>query len=78
MNFELPAIFFATRLLHRLFERDIDCILIGGVAALVHGSSVATRDVDVCLRFSYENLKRLEAALAELHPPPARNSEVAS
>lgn len=68
MNFDLPAIYHATRLLQRLIEHDVEFVLIGGVAALVHGSSVTTRDVDICLRFTKQNLERLAKALSGLHP----------
>jgi hypothetical protein len=68
MDFELPAIYHATRLMARLAERKIDCVIIGGVAALIHGSTVITNDVDVCLRFNRENLMALHAALADLRP----------
>ena len=67
MNFEVPAASHATRLLRRLIESDVEFVVIGGVAAVVHGSSVTTRDIDICIRFSKDNLYRLAKALADLH-----------
>lgn len=58
----------AGRLLQRLIEHRVDFVLIGGVAALVHGCTLVTRDVDVCIRFDEETLARLSASLRDLHP----------
>lgn len=56
-----------SRLLQRLAEHRVEFVLVGGYAAVVHGASFVTRDVDVCLRFSTENLLRLQSALSDLH-----------
>jgi len=55
-------------LLRRLLEADVEFILVGGVAAIVHGSARATFDVDVVYRRSPENIARLVQALAPLNP----------
>src|SRR3954463_14335828 len=55
-------------LLARLIEAKIEFVLVGGLAVRMHGSSLVTEDADVCCRFSVENLMRLQAALADLHP----------
>ena len=55
-------------LLNRLLDHHVDFVIIGGVAALVHGSAYVTRDLDVCYSRSGESLERLVAALAPLHP----------
>ena len=46
----------------------MECVLIGGFAAIAHGSSLQTRDVDVCIRLSEVNLMRIQAEFADLHP----------
>jgi hypothetical protein len=38
------------------------------MAGVAHGSSVLTRDIDVCLSLSRDNLVRLHAALEDLRP----------
>lgn len=43
-------------------------MIIGGVALVLQGSSRTTQDVDVCYARDRENLERLAAALAPLHP----------
>ena len=58
----------AAKILKRLIEHRIDLVVIGGVAALVHGSTVLTRDVDICIPFTEATLKHLAKALADLNP----------
>jgi hypothetical protein len=58
----------AAKILKRLVENQIELVVIGGVAALIHGSTVVTVDVDICIRFDEATLKRLVRALAELNP----------
>ncbi len=43
-------------------------MLVGGVAAVVHGSSQFTKDLDVLAEFSVENLARLQRVLRPLNP----------
>ncbi len=57
-----------TGLLQRLIAHKVAFVLVGGYAATVHGSTLVTRDVDVCCGFDEENLRRIHAALADLHP----------
>lgn len=49
-----------------LVAHEVDFVLIGGLAAVAHGSARATFDLDVAYRRSPENLARLAAALLEL------------
>lgn len=57
-----------TGIIERLIEAKVDFVLVGGLAAVTHGSSMTTQDVDVCCDFSVENLLRLQSALAGIHP----------
>jgi hypothetical protein len=41
---------------------------VGGFAAVAHGATLVTRDVDACCRFSEVNLMRIQKAVADLHP----------
>lgn len=49
-----------------LLEREIDFILVGGAAALVHGASTGTQDCDIVHARTPENVERVRALLAEL------------
>ena len=57
-----------SELTRRLVEAQVEFVLIGGFAAVAHGATLVTRDVDICCRFNEPNLKRIQQALAELHP----------
>jgi predicted nucleotidyltransferase len=55
-------------LLRRLAEADVEFVLIGGYAAVIHGSAYVTNDVDVCAVLSPDNLEKIRKALADLKP----------
>ena len=55
-------------LLKALSEGAVKYILIGGVAAAVHGSSRLTQDVDIVYERTPDNLERLARALAPYDP----------
>jgi hypothetical protein len=50
-------------LLRALLDARVEFVLIGGLAAQVHGSPSLTRDVDVCVNLDRGNLDRLANAL---------------
>lgn len=51
-----------------LADGGVEFILVGGLAATVHGSARLTRDVDVVYRHSPDNVRRLVLALTPHHP----------
>jgi hypothetical protein len=55
-------------LIHLLTDHDVEFVLIGGLAMRVHGSAHITDDFDVCYRRTPENIARLAAAFAPMHP----------
>ena len=55
-------------LIAALGSADVEFIIVGGVAATVHGSARLTQDLDVVCARSDENLARLVEALAPLEP----------
>jgi len=55
-------------LLTRLIQGEIEFVVVGGFAAVAHGVSLPTQDIDVCCRFTPENLLKLQGAIADLHP----------
>jgi hypothetical protein len=65
-------------ILDALHAHRVECIIIGGVALLLHGSTRVTLDIDILYRRSRENIARLVDAvrpfapklrLAKDHPP---------
>lgn len=57
-----------TKILELLNREHVEYVLVGGLAGVFHGVPLVTRDVDVCMPFTEDNLLRLERALASLHP----------
>ena len=55
-------------LLERLIQHNVDFVVIGGVCGVLHGVALVTFDLDICCRFSRVNLRRIEAAVKDLHP----------
>jgi hypothetical protein len=55
-------------ILSRLKEQKVEFVIIGGLCGVLHGASLVTLDLDICCRFNRENLRRLEAAVKDLHP----------
>jgi predicted nucleotidyltransferase len=54
--------------LRLLSERQINFVVIGGLAASVHGSAYATYDIDICYARDDDNLQKLVNALQPIHP----------
>ena len=57
-----------SELTRRLVVSQVEFVLVGGFAAVAHGVTMVTQDVDVCCRFSEANLMRIQRALADVHP----------
>lgn len=53
--------------LRLLGEYKVNCVIVGGVAAAIHGSSILTNDLDVCYARDPANLGRLAEALESVH-----------
>jgi hypothetical protein len=56
------------RLLQTLCDSEIEFVVVGGFAAMLHGSSMLTRDLDVCAVLTDASVERLRAAFREFHP----------
>ena len=55
------------QILKLLSEAKVDFVLIGGIAARLHGSTMLTEDVDVAIAINEENLLRASRALEGYH-----------
>ena len=60
--------------LHALCDGQVEFVVIGGLAATLHGSARITLDLDICFSRAPLNLNRLVAALAPFHPRPRGTS----
>lgn len=55
-------------LLRRLSNEGVPFVIIGGVAAILHGSARITEDVDLCVPLTHENAVKVIRALSGLNP----------
>ena len=49
-----------------LASHKVDCVMVGGMAAVLQGAPITTIDLDIVHSRKDENLDRLEAALRDL------------
>lgn len=56
------------KLIETLNAHEVEYLIIGGVAASVHGSARVTFDLDILYRRTRENIQRMVDALTPLHP----------
>ncbi|MDP3073680.1 MAG: nucleotidyltransferase [Opitutaceae bacterium] len=57
-----------SQLIIRLADAGFGFVIIGGYAAVTHGSARVTRDLDVCAVLTNENVELLRRTLAEWNP----------
>ncbi|MCX6926885.1 MAG: hypothetical protein NT154_27315 [Verrucomicrobia bacterium] len=55
-------------LLLRLGQHHVEFVIIGGVCGIMHGITLVTTDLDVCCRFTPDNLYRIQEAVRDFHP----------
>ena len=60
-------------LLRRLSTEKVEFVLVGGMAAIAHGSATVTEDVDLCIRFDLPTLTGVLRALAGTNPRERMN-----
>ncbi len=60
-------------LLQRLLAADIEFVIVGGFGAVLHGSTVVTRDLDICAILTAANVEKLREAFKDLHPTHRHN-----
>ena len=56
------------RLIERLCDAEIDFVIVGGFAGVLHGSTLVTRDLDVCVVLNAENVARLREVFRDVRP----------
>lgn len=57
-----------SQLLARLADAGLEFVIVGGYAAVSHGSAYVTKDVDICAVLTEENVAKLRQALADWNP----------
>lgn len=56
------------KIVHLFSESEIECVIVGGLAATIHGSARLTQDVDFVYARDHTNVRRLVAALKPYSP----------
>jgi predicted nucleotidyltransferase len=56
------------RLLELLADSGLDFVVIGGVAAIAHGATTATQDLDIAMHLDPDKVRKLLDALAPYRP----------
>lgn len=56
------------KLIQRLSEYQVKFVIVGGYAAVIQGSALMTRDIDVSISLETQNILLLQDALKDLHP----------
>ncbi|HET6841098.1 MAG TPA: hypothetical protein VFK06_05340 [Candidatus Angelobacter sp.] len=51
-----------------LRNAEVNFVVVGAYAAVLHGSSQLTRDLDICYERTSQNIKRLVTALSSCNP----------
>jgi len=55
-------------LLSILSQSNIDFVVVGGFAGVLHGSTLVTRDLDLCTLLTPEHIAKLKLVLKDFHP----------
>ncbi len=54
------------KLLERLVQHDVEFVIVGGLAGVLHGSPINTQDLDIVYEISEANIHNLLRALSSL------------
>lgn len=57
-----------SQLLAKLVDSGFEFVIVGGYAAVAHGSARTTRDIDICAVLTAENVETLRKALVGWNP----------
>jgi predicted nucleotidyltransferase len=63
-----PEVKSLSQLLQRLADSRVDFVVVGGFAGVLHGSSLVTRDLDICAVLTPDNIESLRETLKDLNP----------
>lgn len=56
------------KLIERLVDNGVEFVIVGGFAAVVHGVTLVTKDLDLCISLSKKNFKAILKAFQGLNP----------
>ncbi|OGQ05267.1 MAG: hypothetical protein A2W61_08415 [Deltaproteobacteria bacterium RIFCSPLOWO2_01_44_7] len=56
------------KLIPGLVDGGVEFVIVGGFAAVIHGVTLVTRDLDVCIPFTVKNCEALLQSVQNIHP----------
>ena len=56
------------KIIERFVENEINFVIVGGFAAISHGSHILTQDLDLCIETDTDVWYKVYSALKDLHP----------
>ena len=56
------------QLIDRLRDAEIEFVIVGGFAGMLHGSTLVTQDLDVCAVITPQTVEKLRETLRDLRP----------
>jgi len=62
-------------LLQHLIDADVEFVIVGGFGGVLHGSSLVTRDLDVCAVLTPSNVEKLRSTFRNIHPVHRHNPQ---
>jgi len=63
------------KLLQILLKAELDFVIVGGFAGVVHGSTRVTKDLDICISMKPRDLDLLRTILSPYHPRHRMNPQ---
>src|SRR5881628_1993722 len=64
------------QIISRLHGAGVEFVLVGGIAAVRHGASYLTYDVDICVPVAPDNFKKIGSAVRDLNPRFRQKKEI--
>ena len=55
-------------IIERLIQYQVEFVIIGGFAAVAHGATMMTEDLDICAPLDFTNLTKIQDSLKGLNP----------
>ncbi|MDB6040200.1 MAG: nucleotidyltransferase [Verrucomicrobiales bacterium] len=63
-------------IIKRLHVAGVQFVLVGGIAAVRHGASYLTYDVDICIPLDRENFRKIAASIHDINPRFRQRKEI--
>jgi hypothetical protein len=62
------------QILQRLADSRLEFVIVGGYAAVTYGSSLVTRDLDICMALSNETVEKTPCDFGSMEPKTSNDT----